>query len=499
VTTQIFVASTAFGLLTLSAALADGCWPAPERRLLVISTNALVPETAPALADTPGLSTLLEAFDQVVDYNEAIAPHHPSVWRPRAGDLPVLERYLRLRWGLGEDDLRLVVESIQVAPALTLCQVFADAPVDVYADGLMSYGPTRSRLPTLVGARIERLLHLDLVPGLRPVLLRELDVPATVISTEAFRDAVRRVGAAAGPPPDPSGDGRVAVVLGQYLAELGVLSVDEELELHTQMVEHCLDAGFQTVVFKPHPSALSQQVGPLVQAAARRGARLVVRDQPSLVETWFGREPVHLVLGCFSTGLLTASLFGVPTARVGTELLLERLRPYENSNRIPVTLVHACVPPMASDGGLTTAPTVGLSELVETVSYCMQPEQYPELRTVAQQVLNAHGDELRPYLKRRRLTHLALPGALPQKPAAKTPWQRTAKRIVAAALGPRTTGHVARLRTRRGTGRLPDSGHLTKLREGGADTPVPREEEAIGGRKAAEQKRSPWSPARGIR
>jgi hypothetical protein len=462
VTTQIFVVSTAFGLVTLAAAMADGCWQPAERRLLVVSSNAVVPETAPALADTPGLSTLLEAFDLVVDYNEAIAPNHPSVWRPRSGDLPVLERYLRQRWRLGEDDLRLVVESIQVAPALTLCQVFPDAAVDVYADGLMSYGPTRNKLPTLVGARIERLLHLDLVPGLRPVLLREFDVPTTVISTKAFQDTVRRVGAAAGFPPRPSGGEQVAVVLGQYLADLGVLSVDEELQLHLRMVEHCLDAGFRTVMFKPHPSALSQQAGPLVEAAARRGARLVVREEPSLVETWFGREPVHLVLGCFSTGLLTASLFGVPTARAGTELLLERLRPYENSNRIPVTLVHACVPQMASGGGILTPPTVSLSELVETVSYCMQPELYPELRTVAQQALTAHGDELRPYLKRRRLSRLALPGALPQKPAAKTPWRRTARRIVTATLGPGATGQIARLRTRAGTAWLRPVAHVPR-------------------------------------
>ncbi|MBM7093836.1 hypothetical protein JTP67_36120, partial [Streptomyces sp. S12] len=55
---------------------------------------------------------------------------------------------------------------------------------------LMSYGPTRNRLDPLVGTRVERLLHLDLVPGLRPLLLTEFDVPAEVVPTRAFTEVL---------------------------------------------------------------------------------------------------------------------------------------------------------------------------------------------------------------------------------------------------------------------------------------------------------------------
>lgn len=460
-TTQVFLASTAFGLLTLSAALADGCWPPATRRVLVLSANAAVPETAPPLAETPGLSVLFEAFDLVVDYNSAIAPHHPSLWRPRVADLPLVERYLRSRWDLGGGDLHLVVESIQVAPASTLCRVFADARIDVYADGLMSYGPTRNPLPLLVGARVERLLHLDLVPGLRPVLLREHGVPAVTIATGAFRSTVQRVaevassrGGDVGPGGTEGTRGRVAVVLGQYLAELGVLSVEEELELHTSMVERSVDAGFQTVVFKPHPSAPGHQTTSLAEAARRRGGRLVVRDEPSLVETWFGCEPVHLVVGCFSTGLLTAGLFGVPAARVGTGLLLERLRPYENSNRVPVTLVDVGVPELPGGDdpdGLAARLPVSLDELVETVSYCMQPERYPGLRCTAESVLAGSWEEVRRYVKRRRLTALGLPGSLPATSVRRTSAGRTsAGRLARAALRRSGSERIARFATRSG-------------------------------------------------
>jgi glycosyltransferase involved in cell wall biosynthesis len=71
-------------------------------------------------------------------------PQHPSSWHPRIGDLPLWERHFRQLWELGSSDLHLVVESIHVNPAQALCRIFGDARIDVYAEGLMSYGPTRS-------------------------------------------------------------------------------------------------------------------------------------------------------------------------------------------------------------------------------------------------------------------------------------------------------------------------------------------------------------------
>ena len=55
------------------------------------------------------------------------------------------------------------------------------------------------------------------------------------------------------------------------------------------------------------------------------------------------------MVGCFSTAMLTASsLYGLPVTRLGTELMLERLSPFQNSNRIPITLVDALIPDLAS-------------------------------------------------------------------------------------------------------------------------------------------------------
>ena len=43
----------------------------------------------------------------------------------------------------------------------------------MFSDGLMGYGPTRDALPGDIGGRVERVLYLDLVPWLEPLLLRE--------------------------------------------------------------------------------------------------------------------------------------------------------------------------------------------------------------------------------------------------------------------------------------------------------------------------------------
>lgn len=221
-TTQIFCASTLYGVATLAAAIDSDLFEEPDRRVLLMFNNSATPETTPALDEMPGFAPLREHFDEVLSWNEAIRPFHPGAWTPRADDIPLFERYLRLLWGLGDDRVSLVLESIQVAPALTVAQVFTDAPLDVYADGLMSYGPTRNKLDPLIGTRVRRLLHLDLVPGLTPMLLTEFGVPAHLVPTPAFLKVLGEVTEAVPELPGLPGDS--ALLLGQYLSALNILS-----------------------------------------------------------------------------------------------------------------------------------------------------------------------------------------------------------------------------------------------------------------------------------
>ncbi|CAM5227920.1 putative protein OS=Streptomyces tendae OX=1932 GN=GUR47_16405 PE=4 SV=1 [Streptomyces tendae] len=62
-------------------------------------------------------------------------------------------------------------------------------------------------------------------------------------------------------------------------------------------------------------------------------------------ETLYDDLRPEMLVGCFSTAMVTASAYyEVPVARVGTALVMERLTPYPNSNRVPLAVVDHLVP-----------------------------------------------------------------------------------------------------------------------------------------------------------
>ncbi|MEU0356224.1 polysialyltransferase family glycosyltransferase [Streptomyces cyaneofuscatus] len=449
-TTQLLTASTLRGAATLAAALDTGCFGPADRRVLVVCDNAAVPEAGPDLDALPGFERLRGRFDDVVSWNGTIAPLHPSGWSPRPDDVPLWERHLRLAWGLGDDEVELAVESIEVGPAPAIAEIFAGTPVDVYADGLTGYGPTRDKLDPLIGTRVRRLLHLDLVPGLKPLLLTEFGVGPLVVGTGGFLKVLGELADAA-PAELPSVESP-ALLLGEHLSVPGLISAAEEEELYLRMVRGTVALGHTRLVFAPHPAAPARWSRPMEAEAERLGAELTVLDTgtppaPVLAEVLYERMRPALVVGCFSTALLTASAFyGLPVARIGTELLLDRLSPYENGERMPVTLVDALLPELgdraavterrpADGAGREVAEGAGREELAEgagrevaegagrevaalvaAVGFAMRPRLHPGLRPAAERYLSTR---LTPvtwrYFKRRRLTSLGLPGGVPAR------------------------------------------------------------------------------------
>ena len=431
-TTQIFCASTLYGVVTLAAAIDSDLFEDAERRVLLVFNNTATPETSLPLDAMPGFEPLRDHFDEVLSWNEAIRPFHPGSWTPRPDDIPLFERYLRLLWGLGDDRVELVLESIQVTPALTVAQLFTGAPVDVYADGLMSYGPTRNKLDPLVGTRVRRLLHLELVAGLTPMLLTEFDVPPVVVPTSAFLKAMGELTASVEElPPLPE---NAALLLGQYLSALNILSPEEEEDLHVRMLKGAVEQGHRTVVFKPHPSAPARFSRALESEAEKLGVDLTVLDTPVLAEVLFEKARPALVVGCFSTALFTASaLYDLPAARIGTELLLERLTPYQNSNRVPVVLADAVLPDLEGRKGEQAVPADTLNDLVVALGFTMQSQIHPPLRPAAERYLSKHlGPRTRRYFRKKRLTSLGLPGGIPER-LAFLPRNATARRVVRRA------------------------------------------------------------------
>lgn len=434
-TTQIFMASTLYGTATLAAALDAECFAPADRRILLVSNNAATPETTPAVDEMPGFEQLRGRFDDVISWNETISPFHPGGWAPRLDDVPLWERHLRLAWNLGDDDIELAVESIQVNPALGISQIFTGAPVTVYADGLMSYGPTRNKIDPLVGTRVDRLLHLDLVPGLKPLLLTEFGVEPEIVPTDAFVKVLAELVDTGDELPSID---EPALLLGQYLSALDILTAEEEENLHVRMLKGALALGHTRVVFKPHPSAPARWSRLLEKEAEKLGADLTVLDTPVLAEVLYQRMRPALVVGCFSTALFTASaLYGLPVARIGTEPLLDRLTPYENSNRVPVTIVDAMLPELSDKAAVDEQrhglDVTALTSLVRAVGFAMQPKIYPDLRKAAEDYLTHHLDQHTwRYFKRRRLTSLALPGAVPAQ-LAFIPRNATVRRVARRA------------------------------------------------------------------
>ncbi|MFC7405042.1 polysialyltransferase family glycosyltransferase [Georgenia alba] len=411
--TQLVVASTLFGAATAASAVDSGLLEhtGGERVLLVVN-NAPAPELTPALDEIAGAEPVLRRFDRVVHLTDLLAPVHPSDWRPGIRELPTFERLLRSYWGLGDGPVELVCESLWVNPALALARVFHAAPITVYAEGLMSYGPTRDPLPLEVTQRLDGLVHLDLVPGVRPVLLSEYGVAPTVVPSERFRAVVDEITAEI--PDDRDDDGRpAAVVVGQYLAALGLVTRDEEAEMHARMVRAAARAGAQVVRFKPHPSAPPGMVRPLRDAAAEAGVELEVVTDAYPVEVMLARGRHVALVGCFSTALATArTMFGVRTIAVDTETLLSRLTPFQNSNRVPATVIDAV---HREDGRYGDVQR--LQELVDTVAYCMQPKSLADRREAAVRVLaELPAQERDRYFLPNRLTALDMPGAPKRHP-----------------------------------------------------------------------------------
>lgn len=424
--TQVFVASTSYGLTTLVAAIDTDCFGDADERILVVSNNGQTPEAGILLEEMSGFDDLCTRFDRVYSLNAAVAPQHPSLWRPRWEDTTAWQRLLRYEWQIdARTDVHLIVESIQVAPALSLARVFADAPIDVYADGLMSYGPTRSGLPLQVGSRLRRLHHLDLVPGLAPLLLSEFQVTTNVIDTDVFRRTMARSGADA---VLPEIDGPAALLIGQYLSPLDIMTEQEEEQLHADMVRLAAKHGHRKIIFKPHPGAPRALVDGLEEVAAETGAELIVFAEPVLAETLFERMELSAVIGCFSTALMTAAtVYGLPVGRVGTAALLQKLAPFQNSNRMPLTLIHALVPDLTTDPPGAVRPTdEWLAGLVVAVGYAMQDEVLADRRPAVVAWLEANWAGAKEHFKRRRLTKLDLPGGLPPRFGRFTPQVRIA-------------------------------------------------------------------------
>ena len=410
---QLIAASTGYQVASLVAMIDSGALPPTAgERVLVLADGSQIPEITTPITQSPGFAELGTRFDRVVDLGALLWPRRPQQFSPRPEELSMWETLLRSHWGLGSGPVELVIESIQVNPAIALCRIFHDAPIRIHADGLMSYGPTRNRIDHAILQRLESLIYPDLIPGLKPLLLHETAptlVPmnpshvATVfrsLATHSVDEQLERITAGAAP---------CALVLGQYLSGLGLLDEAQELRLHRQMLVEAHKIGAELVLFKPHPAASATSALRMYEMAEALGIKLEIYSGALSAEIVALKLDPLVVLSAFSTALATCSrLFEIPVHAVGTGELIQQLAPFENSNRIPLSLVDALY-------ARNLQPGPQLQELLNAISYAMQPKRLAALQGETHRYLQMHPVERGRYFKQRRLHSLALPNTLPPR------------------------------------------------------------------------------------
>lgn len=411
---QVFVVSSWLQLLSISAAVRNGRIESADERVLFVSDTRTVCEVGPSFAEQETAAPLLDVFDRVIDYNAWIWPQHPAQWSPRINEQPMWSKALLQAWDLDDCHVQLFVESVQGNPAQALSCIFPDADIIVHSDGLMTYGPTRNVLPAQLWQRVSGLLYMDLVPGVEPLLLSDCPgISRISVSPDELRSEVERA-AAAVDPADLTAHPDACMVVGQYLADVSLFSLEQEAALYEQMLDHAIAAGHEHIYLKPHPSSSQSVRSALEHRAARRGVSFDVVPAHLPVELAVMTLRPASIYSCFSTGMVTAwRLFGIPATAFGTREALEEFRPYENSNRIPVTICDYLFTDKTSD-------REPLQAVINTVGYCMQARMVPSLRTQAVDFLKRSLPAYRHYFKRRRLTKLGLPGSAPPP----TPAQR---------------------------------------------------------------------------
>ncbi|SDE22693.1 hypothetical protein [Auraticoccus monumenti] len=352
-------------LLVVAAALRSGTVAASERVVLLTTSRAGVPEAARDLRSTPGWELLTAQVDQVLDYDALVTPFHPLAWTPVTEDeVAGWRTRLAEQLGVGDAPVRLLLHDLHLSPARSLAVAFPDAPIEVYVDDLAAWAPTPVVLEDEVAARLQRLVHLDLWPGVAPRLLAETDRTTTALDPRELRSL-----AAALPAPESDGGPttRFAVVVEEDLHGFG-LDEDEAAKLARRQVALARAHGADRVVVVHDPVPV---LGSDSDLLAEAGAEELDGAALALV-TVLALRPV-VVIGC-SSALL--SLAGRPAVAVQPEDVLRRLRPWGHPARVPLVLTALRYGRYADNDPAQARAT---QQLVDALSHAVQPVLHASL------------------------------------------------------------------------------------------------------------------------
>lgn len=395
------VASSAAELLLTAAATRSEVLGRPERRVLVVAAGR----------DGGSPSALRRLAARIGGYDAVLVPAHP-------GDAPVTVTAAPGFGDLALDAPDLVVGAGALRTGRSLSRRWADAPVTLVAAGTSAYGPTPEVLHGRLAGRVGSVLHLDLAPGVPPLLLSEHGTASRTVPADAYRAVVAML-PSPGPLVRPT-----TVVLGRRAAWAGALDAHQGEDLLVAVVQRCAEAGHSRILVLLDPDAAPRTRRLLARTARDARADLRMVDDAGPVDPWLALDGTGLVVGCAAEDLLVArAVFGRRVAQLDTERVLKHLEPYADPRRPGATLVGATVPDLrswtSSPDGEEPEP-LDLSDLLATVGYAMDPDLLADRRPGAIAFLEAHPGQRQRFVRKRRLSALRLPGG---------------KRTVHAALG----------------------------------------------------------------
>ena len=326
-----------------------------------------------------------------------------------AEEVVVLDELLDTRGRLEDGAVELVVGTASVEAGRALARRLPDLTVTLLAVDAAAYGPT----PELVRGRFARLVtrvvHLDLVPAAPVLLLSERAVAAVPVDPGAYRAVLADL-PSPGPVEDPT-----TLVVARSAAWGGTLDAEQQTTLVTAMLQRCAEVGHSRLLVLVDPGTRPRVRKALEKAAKQSRADLTVVDDALPVEQWLATGAVRRVVGCAAPELLVAqTVLGLRAAQLDTDLVLKRLSPFSEPQRVPAALVQATVPDLRSwtatpEGEAPRA--LDLAGLTTSVAYAMQPELLAGRRGEAIAFLDATKDDVRRrYVRRRRLGELRLPG-----------------------------------------------------------------------------------------
>ncbi len=391
--TQVMCVGSVLGAALLAAAIDDGVLAPADRRVLLVANTAEPPETVPSPREAPGFDTLARRFDEVIDWNALIAPLHPVGWYPSAAELPLLGRLMSQRLGVGSGCVELVLDGLSSTPASSIAALLPDAPITVFSDSLLAWGPPARPATSEQAARATRLLHLPVLDGLRPLLLAGSDArPNTcAVPAQAWTATLAEL------PAVTAADDAVVLV-----GERPGVSDTQPAELLRAVAAR----GHREAVFVPHPTAGNGPERQLHQLAVELGVRLRITDDGLPAEAVLARSRPALVVGGIGPALVVArDVFELTVGAVGAERVLARRK--QGPERISATIVHAGIASLGADGTLTEpTPSGPRAALIHAVAYSLGPDDLADLREDAAAYLAAHGGG--PYVSHERQVALGL-------------------------------------------------------------------------------------------